>query len=196
MTAAVVALACIVVMMTLILVGCAPTGFLRANLPGPLIYKGNWDNAVGTLAEQFPSLNTNLPFAPTRMYFLFESEKHFVELERVSYTSIKVFSITVFQGNLKLGKFVEIPERWRTGLRHISAHQIFLHNGYLYYNYTWWQTRFAIASSFSMTFTREEFFRFNLNTGVNTQIRLTQFVKSLQQIDSNWAINPAYRGRR
>jgi len=177
---------------------CAPSGFLRSGAPPPIIYNGNW---VGSLIlwTQFPELNSPESWDETGRHFIsFNGEIYSLKVETtLSATDGLQIGVIVFREDEKIGQFVDIPEEWRTGSKHVSFSRIFLYENYLYYNLTRWRTEFFLfAHAFMETYTREEFYRFNLNTYENEEIRLTQFVEALQTIDSNWAINPDYKGER
>ena len=186
-TMGVLIVACLLILTVFIgsfvLVGCAPSGFLNNGAGGthPLYYNGPSEFAIYSIRQQFYELNKH----EYTVFFIFDDEIHSLE-KGIIYREATV-----------VGKLVEITEEWRTTQRYVQMRANFVYENYLFYWRTKTQSRFALfAHAFRRVYSRNEYFRFCLLTGNNEEIRLTQFVEALQTIDSNWVINPNYRGEK
>jgi len=166
------------------LVGCSPSGFLRGE-SHPLIFNGEQGTGIQNIAQQFPELNNFESFPSGRQYFLFDGKLHFIE------------NRTAFREAIAIGQFIEISDDWDTNRRHFYVRgPMFLYGEHLYYYIEKVIVGFGFEHNLRRLYRRNEFFRFNLVSTTIEEISLTQYVNSLQNIDSNWAICPDYKGER
>jgi len=180
--------------------GCTPRGYF-ANSGGerPIIYVGNHLSRPPSVAIQFPDLNYNNYWQgdTSELHFIFEQQLHLIKITRASPLSAMLISIEVTRDEVLLGGFVDIPEDWRVSGRYAMLGFVFLHESYIYYHLLWSRTVFhPFRHGFRHPVTRYEYYRFNLLTGQNEQITLTQYVETLQIYNSNFIINPEWSGER
>ena len=194
-TMGVLIVACLLILTVFIgsfvLVGCAPSGFHRG-WEYPFSISG-FPNHPPDISVQFPDLNDEFDQAwweASDLFFMFEDRLHHVNR----------ITGSIYNGEVSLGRLVEIGEEWRTDQQQASYQIILLHGNHIYYSLHKNKTIFRFMGSgwfdHRANYSRNEWHRFNLNTGGNEEIRLTQFVEALQTIDSNWVIHPNYRGER
>jgi len=177
----------VVVIMIFSLAACAPRGYIShsGGYVGPFKYSGSC-GVPGNIAWQFPELNT--PQEDGKMYFMFNDTLYHLR-------STKDFR-AVYSGDTLIGVLLEIPDEWQTIYRRVYGGISFIYENYLFFNFRRYRGSKFGLQDYSPQHSKQEFYRFNLNTGENEEIRLTQFVEALQKIDSNWEINPDYKGER
>ena len=184
---------CILVIVFTGCTSCAPSGFYRG--PSPIVYDGEEWNII-TIVTQFPELNNIETLAEGKMYFLYNDKIHFIEIERAQNNYLSHVNIATFSEHEKIGEFIEILKEWRTSGNTAIFNMIFLHTNHLYYQFIREEWGFYFSHNMRAVFKRYEFYRFNLDTGKNEEISLTQYVQTLQIFDNNFKISPDYKGER
>ena len=170
-----------------VLVGCAPSGFHRGTEP-PIVFTGDGERIEINLFTQFPQLNPD--FVATARWFEFNYKIYYIVRVGFVWTIYRQEDSSVVIG--ELSNSYELFGGGQTRMPFLQDNFLFYHisrvhfRGFGLQDWTWWRREY----------TAFHFFRFNLNTGENEEIRLTQFVEALQTIDSNWVINPNYRGEK
>jgi len=183
------------------LASCVPRGFNRDFSP-KIVRISDSEIIVEPLpniASQFHELNGFEHYRKDGYYFILNDYEYTILFRQTYPGSGLRVGATVYRHSdkkVEIGQFVKITERWQTHRQYASFGLPFLVENYLYYNLGRTKIGFHLSGGLSAGYSKEEFYRFNLNTGENEKVSLTQFVEALQKIDSNWVIDPSYRGER
>jgi len=186
----------VVVLVIPMLASCAPRGFYR-DTP-PIVYIGHGEISSTDITTQFPDLNIFDHYL-TSFRFIFNGQVHTIEYKEMNPWGSPRVEATVFQDTdmeNEIGQFVEVTNEWRAHNHYAGLGLPFLLKNYLYYDLGRAKEGFHFSDGLRALYFSNEYYRFNLDTGANEKITLTQYVEALQQIDINWAINPNYRGER
>jgi len=156
----------------------------------PIIYIGDGSGSSFGISTQFHELNDLDILKETgKEFFVFNNKTYSVEI--VGRFTGPHHKALVFRDSEHIGRFVEGTETNRT----FGYNKIFLHEEYLYYIFVRRGT-VGFIMDWRTPIQRNEYYRFNLLTGQNEQITLTQYVETLQIYNSNFIINPEWSGER
>jgi len=182
------------------LVACAPRGYYRDN--PDIMYMQNGKAILAqrpNIVSQFPELNSYEHYQKDDYYFSKNDHLYTIIFRRTNPGSGNRVEATVFRDldkQNKIGRFIEITKQWQTPQQYASYGLPFLLDSNLYYHLGRAKEGFYLSHNMTALYFSNEYYRFNLDTGANEKITLTQYVEALQQIDINWIINPKYKGER
>ena len=118
-------------------------------------------------------------------FFMFNNQYYAVKIN-CRFTSHQ--EAIVFRGDEQIGHFVA-RERISERSFGYAYGSMFIHKNHIYYTFIHFR-----ALGWRVSVRRHEYFRFNLLTGQNEEISLTEFVETLQLYNENFIIDPEWRG--
>ena len=200
--------------------GCTSVseGFSRNNA-SPIVTADGYNRAVTfNIRDQFTEINDN-PSLSNRRYFLFHNQLHYVKVpdfeERLIHSTDSQWawnsshSFTVYRSenyNVYLGSFC-VPIIGRNNGFHLSV--VFLHEYHIYYQihetdrigrfFQWDRTQYIWdylrLGYMGVLYYRQTFFRFNISTGENEEVKLYHFFNRLKVYIDDIKLNPNFSVR-